>query len=28
MIELSKNGGYNGWYEIESTGREEIKKGV
>jgi L-ribulose-5-phosphate 3-epimerase len=28
MIELSKNSGYKGWYGIESTGREEIKKGV
>lgn len=28
MIELSKNSGYKGWYGIESTGREAIKKGV
>ena len=28
MIKLSKNGGYKGWYGIESTGREEIKKGI
>jgi len=28
MIELSKNSGYKGWYGIESSGREEIKKGV
>lgn len=28
MIELSKNGGYKGWYGIESSGREEIKKGI
>lgn len=28
MIDLSKNSGYKGWYGIESTGREEIKKGV
>lgn len=27
MIKLSKDGGYRGWYGIESTGREEIKKG-
>jgi sugar phosphate isomerase/epimerase len=28
MIELSKKSGYKGWYGIESSGREEIKKGV
>jgi L-ribulose-5-phosphate 3-epimerase len=28
MIELSKHGGYKGWYGIESSGREAIKKGV
>ncbi len=28
MIQLSKNSGYKGWYGIESTGREEIKKGI
>jgi hypothetical protein len=28
MIELSKNGGYRGWYGIESSGRDEIKKGI
>ena len=28
MIKLSKDGGYHGWYGIESTGREEIKKGT
>ena len=28
MIQLSKNGGYKGWYGIESSGREAIKKGV
>ena len=28
MIELSKKGGYKGWYGIESSGREEIKKGI
>lgn len=28
MIGLSKNGGYKGWYGIESSGREEIKKGI
>jgi L-ribulose-5-phosphate 3-epimerase len=28
MIELSKNGGYKGWYGIESSGRDAIKKGV
>jgi len=27
MIALSKNSGYRGWYGIESTGREAIKKG-
>ena len=27
MIKLSKDGGYKGWYGIESSGREEIKKG-
>lgn len=25
MIQLSKDGGYKGWYGIESSGREEIK---
>ena len=28
MIKLAKDSGYRGWYGIESTGREEIKKGV
>ena len=28
MIELSKNAGYRGWYGIESSGRDEIKKGI
>jgi hydroxypyruvate isomerase len=28
MIELCKNGGYKGWYGIESSGREAIKKGI
>ena len=28
MIQLSKDGGYRGWYGIESRGREEIKKGI
>ncbi len=27
MIELAHNSGYRGWYGIESSGREEIKKG-
>lgn len=27
MIKFSKDGGYKGWYGIESSGREEIKKG-
>ena len=28
MIRMSKASGYNGWYGIESNGREEIKKGI
>jgi L-ribulose-5-phosphate 3-epimerase len=28
MIKLAKDTGYHGWYGIESSGREEIKKGV
>ena len=28
MIQMSKDSGYNGWYGIESNGREEIKKGI
>ncbi len=28
MINLCKEGGYKGWYGIESSGREEIKKGI
>ena len=28
MINLAKNAGYRGWYGIESSGREEIKKGI
>jgi len=28
MIRLSKDSGYRGWYGIESSGREEIKKGT
>ena len=27
MIRLAKNSGYHGWYGIESSGREAIKKG-
>ena len=27
MIKLAKDSGYRGWYGIESSGREEIKKG-
>ncbi len=28
MIKISKEGGYRGWYGIESSGREAIKKGI
>jgi L-ribulose-5-phosphate 3-epimerase len=28
MIRLAKSTGYRGWYGIESSGREEIKKGI
>jgi sugar phosphate isomerase/epimerase len=28
MIRMSKDGGYRGWYGIESRGRQEIKKGI
>jgi L-ribulose-5-phosphate 3-epimerase len=28
MIRLCKDGGYRGWYGIESGGREEIKQGI
>ena len=28
MIRLSKDSGYPGWYGIESSGRDEIKKGI
>ncbi len=28
MIRLAKDGGYRGWYGIESSGRDEIKKGI
>lgn len=28
MIKMSKDSGYRGWYGIESSGREEIKKGI
>jgi len=28
MIKLSQDGGYRGWYGIESKGREEVKHGV
>ncbi len=28
MIQLSKDKGYQGWYGIESSGREEVKKGI
>jgi L-ribulose-5-phosphate 3-epimerase len=28
MIKLAKDSGYRGWYGIESSGREEIKKGI
>jgi hypothetical protein len=27
LIGLCKDSGYRGWYGIESTGRDEIKKG-
>ncbi len=28
MIRIAKEGGYRGWYGIESSGREAIKKGI
>jgi len=28
MIRMAKDSGYRGWYGIESSGREEIKKGI
>lgn len=28
MIDLTRTGGYRGWYGIESSGREEVKKSV
>lgn len=28
MIRISKDAGYRGWYGIESSGRDEIKKGI
>jgi hydroxypyruvate isomerase len=28
MIRIAKDSGYRGWYGIESSGREEIKKGI
>ena len=28
MIKMSRDSGYRGWYGIESSGREEIKKGI
>ncbi len=28
MIDLSKKSGYQGWYGIESNGRDEIRKGI
>ena len=28
MIKMAKDGGYQGWYGIESSGRDEIKKGI
>jgi sugar phosphate isomerase/epimerase len=28
MIRLSKDSGYKGWYGIESSGRDEIRKGI
>ncbi len=28
MIKMSKDSGYRGWYGIESSGRDEIKKGI
>lgn len=28
MINMARTAGYRGWYGIESTGREEIKKGI
>ncbi len=28
MIRMTKDAGYRGWYGIESSGREEIKKGI
>jgi len=28
MIKLSQDGGYRGWFGIESSGRDEVKKGI
>ncbi len=28
MIRMTKEGGYKGWYGIESKGREEVQKGI
>jgi L-ribulose-5-phosphate 3-epimerase len=28
MLQLCREGGYHGWYGIESSGREAIKKGI
>jgi hypothetical protein len=28
MIKMSSDAGYRGWYGIESSGRDEIKKGI
>jgi L-ribulose-5-phosphate 3-epimerase len=28
MIEMSRNSGFHGWYGIESSGREEVRKGI
>jgi sugar phosphate isomerase/epimerase len=28
MIRMARNAGYRGWYGIESSGRDEIKKGI
>jgi len=28
MIRLARDAGYRGWYGIESSGRDEVKKGI
>jgi hydroxypyruvate isomerase len=28
MIRLCKESGYQGWYGVESSGREAVKKGI